>query len=349
MDIQKDDTQNKNIELSKTTDQPTTATVDPIKKNRPIIHRPPTHAYGRIGKTNPDIKRSIHDIQMSEGHLAHDIERLESDKAGLTEQVRILEKQLDEAKKAGLSKSTTKRLETLIEEARDRSQTLSKIIPDKSFSRDHAMMEELIKKWREYDHLRTHQAAAEHRFNLNPEDKHAEGDVNRSRATAFALHQEISDLVKKSEKSVPSDKIDDAPEESVLYTHEEASADKEAHEKAPEIEIIATANEAVVQHPEPLVNEKIAEIFNARPSMEITDKGNLQPKSPHLDTQDLRASAIPVESLPSNNPQAFAYAKKQVQKHLDLLFGFKGFLGIGKNQEAPLPIGMTSLMDSAKK
>ncbi len=347
MDIQKDDTQNKNIDPSKAADQSTTGTVDPVKKSRPAIHHPPVHTYGRIGKTNPDIKRSIHHIQMSEGHLEHDIARLESDKSGLIEQVRILEKQLEEAKRAGLTKSTTKRLETLIEEARDRSQTLSKIIPEKSFSRDRAMMADLIKKWRDYDHLRTHQAAAEHRFNLNPEDKQAEGEVNRSRATAFTLHQEISDLVKKSEGYDSSNKADGAPEESVLYTHEEANADKEASSnKAPVSQTIPIANETPAEPIKPLVDEKPEEKISIGEDL-LKGSSSVDTQSPSMPTTSVEP-AVSKSAQPSN-PQAFAYAKRQVRKHLDFLFGSKGFLGIGKKSGSTSPDWNDALVGFSKK
>lgn len=177
---------------------------------------------GRGRKAGPELTRAVHDVQASEERLKHDIARLNLDKERLSEQVSDLEARLKVAREEGLLKSTIKRLEALLAEAHDKLNILKGVIPAESTSRDRTLMEDVLKKWREYEHERTNQARAESKINKNPEDKRAEGDFNRARATAHALKQEIHGLVKQGELIVENDTPNPIHDEWVSYTGEQA-------------------------------------------------------------------------------------------------------------------------------
>lgn len=182
---------------------------------------------GRGRRAGPELARAMHDVQASETRLKHDIVRLNGDKERLIEQVDDLEKRIVVAKEEGLLKSTIKRLEALLTEAHDKLKILEGVIPAESSSRDRALMEEVLKKWREYEHERTNQARAESKISQSPENKHAEGDFNRARATAHALKEEIHALVKQGELVVENSTPSPMHDEWVSYTREQARVERE--------------------------------------------------------------------------------------------------------------------------
>lgn len=195
------------------------ALATPLEENP---HKKSNLRGGRGRKAGPELTRAVHDVQASEERLKHDIARLNLDKERLSEQVGDLEARLKVAREEGLLKSTVKRLEALLTEAHDKLNTLNGVIPTESTSRDRTLMEEVLKKWKEYEHERTNQARAESKINKNLEDKRAEGDFNRARATAHALKEEIHALVKQGELIVENDTPNPVHDEWVSYTSEQA-------------------------------------------------------------------------------------------------------------------------------
>ncbi|MEK7569091.1 MAG: hypothetical protein AAB497_03180 [Patescibacteria group bacterium] len=183
---------------------------------------------GRGRKAGPELTRAVHDVQASEVRLKHDIARLKLDEDRLAEQVGDLETRLKVAREEGLLKSTVKRLEALLTEAHDKLNILKGVIPADSTSRDRILMEEVLKKWKEYEHERTNQARAESKINQSPEDKRAEGDFNRARATAHALKEEIHALVKQGELVAENSTPSPVHDEWVSYTREQAKTEAEA-------------------------------------------------------------------------------------------------------------------------
>ncbi len=200
-------------------------TVAPLEEKS---HKKPNTRGGRGRKAGPELTRAVHGIQVSEERLKHDIARLEGDKERFIEQVADLEARLKVAQDEGLLKSTVKRLEALLTEAHDKLNLLKGVLPAQSTSRDRTLMEEVLKKWREYEHERTNQSRAENKINQNPEDKRAEGDFNRARAAAHSLKEEIHAIVKQGELIVGNDTPSPVHDEWVSYTREQAKTEEEA-------------------------------------------------------------------------------------------------------------------------
>ena len=230
---------------------------------------------GRGRKAGPELTRAVHDVQASEVRLKHDIARLKLDEDRLTEQVSDLEARLKTAQEEGLLKSTVKRLEALLTEAHDKLNILKGVIPADSTSRDRTLMEEVLKKWKEYEHERTNQARAESTINRSPEDKRAEGDFNRARTTAHALKEEIHALVKQGELIVDSSTPSPVHDEWVSYTREQAKTE---------------AEEFAQKHTQ-----------NADPSPEITEEFPIAPAPIQHSTFDIQYSA-PTPTVPPVPP-----------------------------------------------
>lgn len=356
---------------------------------------------------NSEFSRVAHDVHSSQDRISHDIARLQEDKKALASQVKSLGAQLRAAEGGDLPISTAKRLEALRAEAEDKLKTLSGVVPETAFSRDRATMETIIKKWREYDRERTHQAIAENKFNVNPEDKRAEGDINRARATAYALNQEITSLVEQGEEQIARTMPDPTQDESIVYTHEQAVADaglraqkqptkiqNENEEVAPQVAAPTTTEQVqpvVTQdldpviwedmHPElePELHPKIeeeatAKLAPAKIEMPIaatetvvnpdSDKaliysqkqtftgeefgaqkksttpvlntvapaekspGETPTQSANTVSEKVETESIIPQELMPNDPKVLSYANAQLEDHITLLFGRKGFWGL---------------------
>lgn len=420
---------------------------------------PPKHDRVHIEKTNPELKQVVHDIQSSEDRLDHYVARLQEDKTALLKQINKLEEQLNIAKNSGLPEETVRRLETLQREAQDKLKMLSGAVPENILSRDRAAMQKIVKKWHEYDQVRTNQAIAENKFNKNPEDKRAEGDINRARTAAYALNQEISSLVKQSEGAIAGNTPDQTLDQGIAYSREQSIADAEARAqkktpqpfaetaqepaKKPIIKSVQPFDEAALKetapatpevdldpvvwedlHPEieePALPEQIAVVENvptiptpapiiekvpiapiqepeplpisavesvpqtegfakeqpaAVPAPEVqpvqlenkkeevvvpptppappqpisVPEPEAKPASPFTPTPEpeIIAPTMPQDIMPSD-PQALAYADTQIHNHLDILFGKKGFWGMGITKGVDSPHWKDALYGFADK
>ncbi len=234
--------------------------VPPFMRKR-FSHRPRKPGQIRIAKANPELKHALHNIQISEDRIEHDLARLEGDKQALVDQIKNLEDQRNFAENQGATKATITRIQTLLTEAQDRLKMISGIIPEHSVSRDRVLMEEILKKWREYDHERTHQAVAEHKLNVNPEDKKAEGDFNRARAAAHALNEEIATLVKQGEQRVENDTPNPVRDESISYTRAQMEADEELRaQHTVQKQTPAWASSLITPEPTPAITPEVPKV-----------------------------------------------------------------------------------------
>lgn len=409
---------------------------------------PSKHAHILIDKTNLELRQAVHDIQSSEDRLDHYIARLQEDKGVLASQIKNLEEQLNVARNSGLQEETTRRLETLLAEAQDKLKMLSGVVPENILSRDRAVMQKIVKKWHEYDQERTRQAVAENKFNKNPEDKRAEGDVNRARTAAYALNQEISSLVKQSEGEINANTPNQSLDQGIAYSREQSIADaevraqkktpqttaetvqetakkpliksvqpfdeatlKEAIPTTPEVDldpviwedlhpeiekltlpeqaelakkmptipqpapIIEKVDIAPVQEPEPIpvptletVPQPVVQpVLETSPAQPEQKEETITPTAPQEQPQQVSAPepvtdlapqttpepevvapTMPQDIMPSD-PQALAYADMQIHNHLDILFGTKGFLGLGIKKGADSPHWKDALYGFAGK
>lgn len=267
-DIQKEETNEQVTDSQKAEVQGIAGSASLAQRSFTPEH-PAKPSRGRLTKATPELTRAVHNLQTSEDKLDHDIARLNDDKTRLIEQIKVLEADFHGAQAAGLSKATVNRLDSLLIEAQDKLKMLSGIIPETSITRDRATMETILKKWREYDRERTHQAVAENKFHKNPDDKRAEGDINRARAAAFALKEEIGTLVKQGEERVVADTPNPALDEGISYTHEQAVADQKPGAKAPQNVVVPPLE--VAQKPEPIaeVPQKQTEVVPLVPEIDL--------------------------------------------------------------------------------
>lgn len=320
-------------------------------------HHPSKPGRGRFTKATPELTRAAHNIQEAETHLDHDIVRLTEDKARLSEQIKDLQTQLQTARTTTVSKATIKRLDALLAEARDRLTMLSGIIPETAVTRDRATMELILKKWREYDHERTLQAAAENRFDKNPEDKRSEGDINRARAAAYALNQEIEFLAEQGEEHVAEGTPDTTTSSGVVFSHEQTLTDKKTRAEAAPTEVSALAPVPQIVVPgsidtvEPLTKEELPttapESFVEKPAVEIIVPSAIDRVEPVIKEvlptfsaeqieKTERVLTMPQEIIPSD-PKVLAYTEARVRNHINSLFGKSGFLGIGSKEGVDSP------------
>lgn len=274
----------------------------------------PVRRGGRGRKASPELTRAVHDVRASEERIKHDITRLNGDKERLVEQVNDLEERLAAAKKEGLLKSTIKRLEALLTEAHDKLSILEGVLPEQSISRDRALMEEVLKKWHEYDRERTNQAHAESRINKTPEDKRAEGDFNRARAAAHALKEEIGSLVKQGELIVENSTQSPVRDEWVSYTREQAKMEIEEfakkHPQNAELADIPLEEGAKIM--EETAEKIVPEIIipeETLPAQETTEKKATDaiPQSPMMDihpaTIDLDTHPLVTDEVTTEEPK----------------------------------------------
>lgn len=424
-DIQTDETKGTVPTQTKAAQEETLAGSPSLMARSYTPHHPAKPGRGRLTKATPELTRAVHNIQSAQDRLDHDIAHLNDDKARLVEQISSLELQLKSARESGLSKATVKRLESLLVEAQDKLKMLSGIIPERSLSRDRETMEEILKKWRAYDHERSQQAIAENKFNKNPEDKRAEGDINRSRAAAYTLNQEIETLVKLGEERIIEATPNPILEESISYSHEQAIADEKLRAQAKGTQATPSLAEEEQKEPvptivvsevldiEPVLKEKIplvptpefkpdldeslsythgqalgdeklraqkkdtqvlplptaetleklveevpailvespSEITAAPKEQPAVKKVTIKkPPEPVIFTKAANetTAALPPETLPDNT-QIITYADNQIRKHIDFLFGKKGFLGFGSKSGMDSPHWKDSLLGFAEK
>lgn len=231
------------------------------------------------------LSEELVEIKKIRSRVENDLARFERDKEVLTKEIEQIKARIKEAEDLGQS-TIAKNWGVRLKKAEDILQVVEKGAP----TRDPISDEVIFKELSAYRHARDRQTQAELKINRD-ENPRALGDYTRAQAEAFEISNKIEQLVRERSEKTAGAHSQPVGDEGILYTHEQATADKKAwelkHITAPKIFDQTTANDPYQEEtvPFPIQHNEETDILNETEP----EKTNMEPK--------LTLEAVPVGDM----------------------------------------------------